>query len=455
MKLILNILFVLFLLYTLVYALQWAAGLCLAVFRLARYRDRSAALRQVLPDGETRPVSVLIPAYNEDACIRDTLNSLLEEDFPGLEIILVDDGSTDSTVEHVRKEYRLDPVRPEPLDALKTQSIRACWSRTIGDKTLLLVSKENGGKADALNCGLNLCRSPYCVVLDADTRVQRGSIRTLESRFLLDDRTIVCAGAVGSSLIARTLDWKQRLLVLFQRLEYYRTFYMQRILFDTLNANVIVSGAFAMFDAELVRRVGGYRVNTIGEDMELTMRLHAFCQSQNRDYRIAYVPEARCDTQVPFHFHDYFQQRRRWHIGMIQSIRLHFYMLGSSHYGWAGVMTSTFILFYELMAPLIEVVGLVTLILAAGLDVLNPGFALGAALIYAALVMCNQALLVLAIHLSGAEKLPFRQQMKLLGVAFTEFFFFHPLNLFIKAAAFCTYGKYKETWKHLDRAEAE
>ena len=315
-----------FLVYTLLYLLQWVIGTLISLRRLSRFPDNQMAISRFFTDtlAKDYPVSVIVPAYNEQSCICDTIDSLLASDYPHVDIIVVDDGSRDSTASRVIRQYRLKKASCDYPRTLVTQPVLGHYQRRINGKTLTLIQKQNGGKSDALNCGLNFCTTPYCVIVDADTQVRPDALRMMAAHFFMDKRTVVCAGAVGTLLHAndlrKTLPFRRRLLVKFQHIEYYRTFYMQRILFDHINANVIVSGAFAMFDKDTVLHAGGYRTNTIGEDMELTMRLHAYCLSQNRPYRIIYAPEARCDTQVPFRYHDYFRQRRRWHIGMIQSL---------------------------------------------------------------------------------------------------------------------------------------
>ena len=446
-----------FLVYTLVYLLQWVIGTFVSLRRLSRFPENQQAIPRFFTDAlaSQYPVSVIVPAYNEQSCICDTIDSLLKEDYPGLEIIVVDDGSADSTASRVVRQYRLKKTDCDPSRPLETQPVLSCYSRALQGKNLTLICKKNGGKSDALNCGLNYCPTPYCVIVDADTQVRTGALRIMAAHFFMDKRTIVCAGAVGTLLhtndLHKTLPFYRRLLVKFQHIEYYRTFYMQRLLFDHVNANVIVSGAFAMFDRDLVLHAGGYRTNTIGEDMELTMRLHAYCLSQNRPYRIIYAPEARCDTQVPFRYHDYFRQRRRWHIGMIQSLKHHLYMIGSHYYGWVGVLSVLFTMVYELLSPFVELFGLVILILSAWLGMLNPGFACGLMLLYVALSLLTQSILLSTLRTYQVEPMRNRRHFQLILTAASECIIFHPINIVIKLVTFLTYRQHKSTWTHILR----
>ena len=445
--------FLVFIAYTCIYMAHWLLGMILAVNRLSHFEENQEQAGRLLGDGQALriPVSVIIPAHNEEDCICQTVEALLQEDYPGLEILVVNDGSTDHTESRLLSRFPLEQteVSEEP-QALPTRHVLRRYVCQVGDKRLTLVTKKNGGKGDALNCGFNLSCGIRCVVVDADTRIRPGAIRIMAARFFTDPRTIVCAGAVGGGQRLRHAAFR-RLLVRFQKIEYYRTFYVHRILYDRLNANVIVSGAFAMFDRELVIQVGGYRTDTIGEDMELTMRLHAFCLSQKRDYRIAYVPEAQCDTQVPFYYRDYCRQRRRWHIGLTQSLSSHFYMIGKRYYGWVGTLAVLFTVVYELLAPVIELVGGVIMVLAAMAGIYNVHSALQITAAYLVLSLLTQLLLLAALRTYRVEKISVPEMLKLVLTASTEWLIFHPINMGVKLVSFFTYRKYGKTWSHVRR----
>ena len=455
-----RVLLVLFLIYTVTYIVQWIVGMQASLKRLSDFQRRSALTRSVLPDELSRsiPVTAIIPAHNEENCICATIHAMLDEDYPELHIVVVDDGSDDATAECVIREFHLLPELPAPRQSLSTKPVRRCYRRTVSGHDITLICKDNGGKSDALNCGVNFCRSDYCLVVDADTQIERGSTRLLLSAFLLDPDTVVCAGAVRDAIYHtpafRQLSFTRKWLVRFQVLEYYRTFYMQRILFDRLNANIIVSGAFAMFRTDLIRAVGGYRTGIIGEDMELTMRLHAFCHAQKRPYRITVMPEARCRTQVPFRFRDFYKQRRRWHIGMIQSLRRHLYMVGSRYYGWAGIMSGTFVLIYELLSPFIEVMGLVTLAMAAYVGIVHSWIVVTMMLLYALMIFLTQVLFLHFLRTYHVEPISHKSQLRLVVVSLVEFLIFHPLNMVIKLTAFFTSRKNSVNWGRIQRSKS-
>ena len=458
---LIRLLFILFLVYTVVFICHWILGMFASLNRFSRFQERRRAVLDALPDKAAGllPVCAIIPAHNEQDCIISTVDSLLQEDYPRLEIIIVDDGSTDDTVARLTRHFQLREENAVPTPRLPTRPVRRCFSRTVSGTRLVLVCKENGGKADALNCGLNFTQSPYCLILDADTQIDPGSVRIMVSQFLTNDKTIICAGAVRNSLYDtpryRRLPLASKALVLFQMLEYYRTFYMQRILFDYFNANIIVSGAFAMFDCNLVKSIGGYRTHTIGEDMELTMRLHAFCRSQGRAYHISYAPEASCRTQVPFRYRDFCTQRRRWHIGMLQSLHRHAYMLGRRYYGWAGFMAGTTMLVYELLSPLIELLGLATIIAGYCLHLVSLSFMLGAMGLYMVMILLCQMLFLWYLRLYRIEAMSPKKWLSLVGVSLAECIFFHPLGMLLKLNAFLTHRKYKGTWGQIQRTNEQ
>lgn len=455
LHIVVSILFVLFLIYTLIYILQWLFGLYIASNRLATGADRKELISKLYTKEELKkhPLSVLIPAYNEEACIVDTIQSLCKQDYPNLTIIVVDDGSSDATSKRVIEQFHMQQTNETIPSIIKTQPVKRVYKKCLGNETLYLIEKENGGKSDALNCGINACRSEQCVVLDADTQVVQDSLTILMAQFITNPKTVICAGSVSSDYaFYKQSSFFHKILVYFQMLEYYRTFYMQRILLDRINGNIVVSGAFAMFDTTVLKAIGGYKNDTIGEDMEVAMRIHSFCASQHRDYDISYTPEAKCYTQFPFRYKDYMKQRRRWHIGMIQSLKSHRYMCGNYHYGWIGVLSGTMYMLYELYTPFIELLGFATLFVAYYLNILDLHFALFAILLYLIFMVLTQAVLIYLIHSFRLEKITLFHRLQLLVISILEFIIFHPLNMVVKIMAFVTFHHHKEHWGKIKRA---
>ena len=453
---IVGLLFVFFLLYTCFYILQWLSGLFVASDRLAKSNDRKKIISYIYPKEffKQHPLSVLIPAYNEEACIVETVLSLCNQEYPGLSIIVVDDGSKDDTSERMISYFQMKPSSCSIEQTIPTEKIHSVFEASYQSHSILLIQKDNGGKSDALNCAINACKTQRCVVLDADTQVAPDALSILMVQCLNDQNIVVCAGAVSTQLdFYQGLSFFQKALLYFQKLEYARTFYMQRILLDQMNGNIVVSGAFAMFDTAVLKAIGGYKRDTIGEDMEIAMRIHSFFASQKKSYKISYVPEAVCYTQFPFHYRDYFKQRRRWHIGMVQSMKSHRYMCGNVHYGWIGLLSGTMYMLYELYTPFIELAGLFSLMLTFMLDLLDCMFVFKITILYLFFIVVTQAVLIWILNMYDIEPFRLRTRILIIGVSVLEFFLFHPMNTIVKLIAFTSYQSQKKQWGCITRAK--
>jgi cellulose synthase/poly-beta-1,6-N-acetylglucosamine synthase-like glycosyltransferase len=279
--------------------------------------------------GVEPPVSVLMPAFNEEATIRTSVRSMLQLQYPEFEIVVINDGSKDSTLAVLIEEFDLVP-HPEPLrQAVAHQPVQAIY-RSRRYANLRVVDKANGGKADALNAGINAARYGLFCGVDADSILQRDSLLRVVQPFLEDERTIAAGGTVriangsqvrGGFLIQAGLprNWLAR----FQIVEYLRAFLFGRLGWSPLNAVLIISGAFGLFDRERVMAVGGYRTDTVGEDMELVVRLHRYHREKRIPYRIRYLPDPICWTECPENLGTLGRQRSRWQRGLAESLGRH------------------------------------------------------------------------------------------------------------------------------------
>ncbi len=340
-------------------------------------------LRNELLNDYYVPVSIIIPAHNESVTIKETIQSLLELDYRSYEIIVVDDGSTDDTMQEVRRHFHMLHVNRPIQRKLKCQEVEAVFETKAYKVPITLVGKRNGGKADALNLGINVAQYPYFLCIDADSVLQKDSIKKIVRPVLEDERVVAVGGAVrpcnGTKIRNGRVEqyrMPRKLLPCMQVLEYDRSFLAARILLDKFNGSIIISGAFGLFKKSTVISAGGYDVQNMGEDMELVVKLHVFCRENGLPYRIRYVSDAICWTQVPEKFSDLCIQRRRWHIGLYQSLTKHRYILANPKYGLISFISYFHFLFYELFAPYIEIFGLFTIVLATVLDFLNVPFML-------------------------------------------------------------------------------
>lgn len=342
---------------------------------------RRVLLRNELSNDYYVPVSILVPAHNEGVTIQATIRSLLALDYKLYEIIVVDDGSSDNTVQILRDAFRLQPIDRPIQRRVVCRPAQAVYESRAWKVPITLITKENGGKADALNMGINVAAYPYFVCIDADSVLQCDSLEKIVRPLLENAQVVAVGGAVrpcnGAEIeTGRIIRYSmpKKLLACMQVLEYDRSFLASRILFDKFNGNIIISGAFGLFQKELVIQTGGYDPSTMGEDMELVVKLHVFCREHGLPYLIRYAADAICWTQVPEHLRDLCRQRRRWHIGLFQTMMKHRRILANLKYGAVSFVSYFYFLIYELFSPYIEVFGLLATVLAVAVDLINVPF---------------------------------------------------------------------------------
>jgi cellulose synthase/poly-beta-1,6-N-acetylglucosamine synthase-like glycosyltransferase len=351
---------------------------------VARYaRELSElALRDLLEREAYLPVSILVPAYNEEKTIVESVRSFLGLRFPEFEVVVVSDGSKDRTVEKLREAYALVE---EPLvfrKAIDSKPIRAIY-RSLRYPNLVVVEKDNGGKADALNAGLNLARYPLFCAVDADSLLDGDALLRASRLFLEDEAVLAVGGTIrplnGASVrggVVEALRLPGGFLERMQIVEYSRAFFSGRAGWSALDALLIISGAFGLFRRQTVLGIGGYRTHTVGEDMELVVRLHRFARERRQPYRIVYTPDPICYTEVPTDWRTLRKQRNRWHRGLWEVLWTHRAMLLNPRYGRLGLVAMPYFLFFEALSPVVEVLGYLMLPLAYWLGLLNLEFAL-------------------------------------------------------------------------------
>ncbi|NJD89146.1 MAG: glycosyltransferase family 2 protein [Betaproteobacteria bacterium] len=309
------------------------------------------------------PVSVLVPAYNEEATIVTSVRSLLQLDYPEFEVVVVNDGSRDATLERLREAFDLEPFPEAYWERIPGKPLGAVYvsRRHAG---LRVVDKANGGKADALNVGINVSRYPLFCAIDADSILQRDSLRRVIQPFIDDPRTVATGGTVrianGCVVSAGQLErvgLPSNPLALLQIVEYLRAFLFGRLGWATLNAVLIISGAFGVFRKDAVVAAGGYRTDTMGEDMELVVRLHRLYRERGEPYAIHFVPDPICWTEAPESAAVLRSQRVRWQRGLAESLSLNRALLLSPGGGAPGHAAYPFFLVFECWGPVIEVAG--------------------------------------------------------------------------------------------------
>lgn len=337
-----------------------------------RARYLPEALRAYQP-----PVSIIVPAYNEEQSIVSSVRSLLALDYPEFEIIVVNDGSTDKTLKTMIATFGMAHFPEAYRKRLDTEAIKGVYASTSVPQ-LRLIDKVNGGKADALNAALNCARYPLYCSLDADGVLQADSLSRIVRPFLEDSRTVAAGGVVrilnGCSVRNGLLDkvgLPKGFLPGFQLIEYLRAFLFGRMGWSPFNAMLIISGAFGIFYTERVITSGGYRRGIVGEDMDLVVRLHYQLRAEKRPYRISFVPDPICWTEVPQDLTSLKNQRTRWQRGLGQSLWPYMGLMFSRNGGAAGWIAMPFMLIFELFGPLIELLGYITMTLLWSLGLVS------------------------------------------------------------------------------------
>lgn len=415
-------------------------------------------LKNVLEENYYVPVSIIVPAYNEELTVAETVRSLLALDYKVYEIIVVDDGSKDETSQTLIDAFGMQPIcRPirRQVECQPEEFIYTALDRKV---PLTLVRKRNGGKADALNMGINVSQFPYFICIDADSVLQYDSLKEIVRPVLEDDNVVAVGGSIrpcnGVELEngrVKKYNLPSNLLACMQVLEYDRSFLAARILFDKFNGSMIISGAFGLFKKETVIACGGYDRTTMGEDMELVVKLHEFCASNDLTYRIRYATEAICWTQVPERLHDLCTQRRRWHLGLFQSMTRHRAMFANPNYGPVSFISYLYFLLYELLSPYIEVFGVLTILLAFWVDLINIPFMILFFIIYAVFgSVLSLTAFFSRIHTIDL-KISFSDGVKAVLLCLLEVTCLRFVTAFTRATAFRGYRKKKLQWGKIER----
>jgi cellulose synthase/poly-beta-1,6-N-acetylglucosamine synthase-like glycosyltransferase len=350
----------------------------LAAFRRAR---AYAPLDEIFASPFAPDVSVLLPAYNEEAGIVASTTSLLDLRYPRHEVIMINDGSTDGTLERLREAFDLVPVREALRSRIPSTPIRAAYvSRRR--RNLWVLDKPNGGKADALNAGINAASHPYYCAVDADAIVEQESLLRIVKPVIDDPDLLVAAAGIvrianGASIAdGRMLDFRlpRNPLVVIQVVEYFRAFLIGRIGWDRVGGLLIIAGAFGLFSRALVEEVGGYAHGTVGEDVELVVRLHGHLRKQGEPYRISFIPDPMCWTEAPENLRTLGTQRRRWERGLGETLWRHRRMIANPRYGVVGLLALPYFLVFEFLGALLELTGIFIVLLALVLESVSLAF---------------------------------------------------------------------------------
>lgn len=424
-------------------------------------RKNSFVDYSVILDSPLSPsVSVLVPAFNEARSIVDNVESIYTIHYNNFDVIIINDGSTDSTFEELEKAFKLVKVDFALNMEIPTKDVRGVYKSSLTTfSNLIVVDKENGGKADALNAGINVSDKDLFMAIDADSILEPDAVLKLVKPFLeRTDRRVIAAGGVvrivNSCIVEKGRITEVRvpknMLARMQVLEYTRAFLMGRMAWPQLDGLIIISGAMGMFDRDVVVQSGGY-AHTIGEDMELVVRIRRYMSENREKYKIEYVPDPLCWTEAPVNLKVFGRQRSRWTRGTIETLTDHSKIFFSPRYGSMGMLGYPFWFLFEWLAPLIEVLGVIYVLVLYLTDNLSVDFILITFLFVYAFAVFFSTWAILFEELTFHRYERKMDVFRLWIAAVLEPFLLHPLNLYFAFKGNIQYIMGNRKWGRMDR----
>lgn len=407
------------------------------------------------------PISLIIPAFNEDENIVSNIKSLMKINYPEFEIVVVNDGSTDMTHERIIDAFGLYKIETAIKTSIPTKEIRGVYFN-VDYPNFIYIDKENGGKSDALNAGINISSYPLFACLDADSRIEPDALLKLSIEFLKNSDTVVAGGLVRIANGFKIKDGKvsgfempPKMIERFQIVEYYRSFLSGRVSWGATNSMLIVSGAFGVFRKQTVIEVGGYKNNTIGEDMEIVVRIHQHMRAHGKEYRIIFCEDSVCWTQGPMSVNDIRSQRRRWQIGLFDTLLSHKRLFLNPIYGTVGLFSIPYNWIFELFGAVIEVMGYFIIPFSLFMGELNMFFFIMYFLLAALLgVILSIGSLILEQY-TRKNVMTAKQCLALSLYAILENFGYRQLITLFRVEGLVKYRKLRRTWGKIKRKELE
>ncbi len=404
------------------------------------------------------PVSVIAPAFNEELSIAESVRALLALEYPQHEVIVVNDGSKDRTLQTLIDEYGLQPVKREQLAVLQLTKILGTYA-SPRYPNLLVVDKENGRKADAANAGIGFARMPLVCVIDADSIIERDGLMRAAEPFMTDNGELIAVGgairiANGCEVVGGTLakiGIPKSFVPRFQVVEYLRAFLIARVANAELGMLMLISGAFGLFRRSVVVEVGGYRHDTVGEDLELVVRMHRHMREQDRPYRMAFIPEVVCWTEAPATMQGMRNQRARWQQGALETLQGHRVMIGNPRYGRIGMIAMPQLVVEDILGPPSELIGYLLLPIAWSLGILAPELAL-AFLCVTVLFGTAISIATIALEEFQLRRTPTaRDLIRIAVAAVLENFGYRQANLVFRLVGIKRYFKGETAWSAVPR----
>lgn len=412
------------------------------------FGDLSKVMASPLAPG----ITIIAPAYNEGLTIVENIRSLLSLQYVNYEVMVVNDGSKDDTLQKMIEAYdlvRIDKVIDPEWSCKPIRGVYKSKQRSFSKLTV--IDKVNGGKSDALNTGIQLSEMKYVGCIDVDCLLLPDALlHVVKSFYQRSAKRVIAVGGViriansckisGGKLeeIRLPKNW----LAKFQLLEYTRSFLLGRMAWGRIDSLLIISGAFGFFDREIALAVGGYDTGTVGEDMEIVFRMRRYMHEREIPYTIEYIPDPLCWTEVPESTKILVNQRDRWARGNLETLYTHKDMFFNPKFGRLGMLSYPYWFFYEWLAPLLEFFGFFTIIIFYYLGIINWDFFIAITLaVYTFSIMFSFYAILWDVYSYNQYKKT-KDIMLLMICAIIEPITFHPLVVWSAVR-----GNYKKLFK--------
>jgi len=394
----------------------------------------------ILHSNSLPTICFIIPMYNEEQNISATIQNILHLTYRSKQIIAVNDGSDDDTLQVLKREYKLVLIPQFYQESIPTEQVKQVY-RSQSNPELIVIDKRHQGKYDTLNAGLNACEQPFFLAVDADSFIDDATFEALVRPILGSAETVAIGATIrvrnGCTLEYNRIDTKKfpnGVLTAMQGLEYLRSFLMRQG-WDWIGGNFVIAGAFSIFSTELIRNIGGFS-STAAEDVEIVIRLHRVMRESRLPYRIVYLPDPVSWTEAPSTLKTLGKQRTRWHYGLLESIWYHKKLCFNPFYGLVGFITYPFMIWGEALEPIVEIGGYLYILTMWFLGILNiPFFILFLLLSFGFTFFYSLACLLIE-ELSFRKYPSFKSIASLLACCLIENFGYRQFNACWKARGF-------------------
>ncbi|WP_241077809.1 glycosyltransferase family 2 protein [Flavimarina sp. Hel_I_48] len=452
----------LFLAYGMIMSFGYIFSSVFSLIELKDYKRRYNFKDEIglLQSAHLPKISLLAPAYNEEANVIENVKSLLTLDYPAYEIIIINDGSSDDTLAKLVQHFDLYLDKDLQFKHVPSKNIKGLYvSKNKAYKNLKVVDKFNGGKSDALNSGINSSKHDIICCIDVDCILERDALLKLIKPFLNNTKKVIASGGiirVANSCVVEDgriteVCLPKSFVARAQILEYFRAFLMGRMAWSRVDGLLLISGAFGMFDKATVIEAGGYNHETVGEDMELLVRMRRLMRKKNVPYKVGFVPDPLCWTEVPQTWKILYRQRNRWTRGTIETLSIHKKMIFNPKYGILGLLSTPYWVFFEWLAPIIEFFGILFFLFLFIFGQINWSvFFIFFGVVYSFSILFSITALFFEEFTFQQYKKP-QDMLKLLGTAMLEPLIYHPFVMWSAVRGNIDLLMGKDSWGKMTR----